>query len=681
MKTITLLAAWLISFAAYAQTSTLYLTTFGGQFPNEKWVEITTGPDGSGTIIWAQGNGFLGNGDGLVTDVAFTVNDGQTYYINCYDRLDDGWDGTVFEIRDAPGRTGRVVAYNNGNSPDDGNDEDNFPSWENYNTERELSEAFSYTPSSCTLAEADSAELVPDCPLGNSVTFDVTSMGSASSLTVTNNAGGTNPSPITAIGTYTITDLPTDDSEVLVTLTPDDDADCFVLLERVRLLRCPEIVECSLGSSYSGTHCYQNNTFQVFDYESDDGSRLILEFNDGQVETDFDELVVYDSDGTVLYDAYGFGGDVTGLRFESSGTRISFGVRADDIIDCFDEGFFNPLDYDVTCSGCVCPPVNDNCSGVLDLATLTSPITESICNARNDFNMNCLSNPARDVIYAIDVNPGDQITIGQTSNTYDSKHRVSYGQTCPGGNLISCEDDPDLAQVEWTNQTGMVQTVYWIQSAFSNDCGDFTLAWEIQQAPDPPANDECIDAITLTVSDNMSCNNEISGTTVDATRSLETTLCTTTSNEDDVWYAFTPNDDANYTFKISNPAEPSYVHVYSGSCSSGLSAIGDCFAIDRSSVDLLNGETYYVQIHTTSAMAFTDFDICVFKSPPPPSNDDCANATTLIESPDNNCSVINSVRHVVRHNQQALVSVLHSLTQMMYGILLFQILLVSTFLI
>ncbi|MCB0539129.1 MAG: fibronectin type III domain-containing protein, partial [Bacteroidetes bacterium] len=132
-----------------AQTSTLYLTTSGGSYATEKWVSITDGPNGTGTVIWAQGNGTYGDGQGLVTDQAFTVTDGTTYYINCYDRYADGWDGTTYEIRSATGGGGILVANNGGVSPNDGTDNDATSSWETPVDELEVSEAFSYTPPSC----------------------------------------------------------------------------------------------------------------------------------------------------------------------------------------------------------------------------------------------------------------------------------------------------------------------------------------------------------------------------------------------------------------------------------------------------------------------------------------------------------------------------------------------------
>ena len=124
------------------------------------------------------------------------------------------------------------------------------------------------------------------------------------------------------------------------------------------------------------------------------------------------------------------------------------------------------------------PPANDNCSGVIDLASLTSPVSGSTTYASNDFILGCLSSSsAKDVIYSIQVPDGATLSIGQTSNAYDSKHSLRYGNTCPGDQLIVCTDDSDTQTETWVNNTGADQTVYWIQSAYSTGSGDYTLSW------------------------------------------------------------------------------------------------------------------------------------------------------------------------------------------------------------
>lgn len=138
----------------------------------------------------------------------------------------------------------------------------------------------------------------------------------------------------------------------------------------------------------------------------------------------------------------------------------------------------------VTIDATVPAPPNDTCAGVIDLGGETSPLTASTLNANNDFGQDCLTNTgAPDVVYSILVPNTFMITIEQTSNSYDSKHRLAYGATCPGDVLITCTDDPDTQQEIWLNNTGSDQTVYWIQSAYSTASGDFTLAWSVDAGP------------------------------------------------------------------------------------------------------------------------------------------------------------------------------------------------------
>lgn len=173
--------------------SELYLTTSGGNWLSEKWVNITTEPNGAGTVIWAQGDGNYGNGAGLVTDVPFCVNDGVTYYINTYDSFDDGWDGTVYAITD---QFSFVVANNGGASPNDLTDLDAGGSFEDPAIELESSEAFSYTPSSC----APVNNLAVDALTSSSADVSWNENGTATSWNIEWGVPGFTPGTATEIG-------------------------------------------------------------------------------------------------------------------------------------------------------------------------------------------------------------------------------------------------------------------------------------------------------------------------------------------------------------------------------------------------------------------------------------------------------------------------------------------------
>lgn len=150
MKRITLFLfafflSWQISAQCNAGVSAVSLTTSGGDYPTEKWVSITTGANGGGTVVWAQGNGTYGNGAGLLTNVTICLSPGN-YYINCYDKYADGWDGTKYTVTSY----GNVLANNGGVSPDNPADADLSSSWETPALELESSEMFTVlAPPSC----------------------------------------------------------------------------------------------------------------------------------------------------------------------------------------------------------------------------------------------------------------------------------------------------------------------------------------------------------------------------------------------------------------------------------------------------------------------------------------------------------------------------------------------------
>jgi hypothetical protein len=132
--------------------------------------------------------------------------------------------------------------------------------------------------------------------------------------------------------------------------------------------------------------------------------------------------------------------------------------------------------------------VNDLCANAIDLATLTSPFTGTTAGASDDDAQTCaLGNTSPDIYYYIDVPNGQVLTIGQTSNGYDSENYLGYGGACGITNVIACYDDSDTQTNTWLNCTGTTQRVYWVQDGFSDNTnfGSFTLAWSIAPAPIP----------------------------------------------------------------------------------------------------------------------------------------------------------------------------------------------------
>ncbi|MFL0354239.1 T9SS type A sorting domain-containing protein [Xanthomarina sp. GH4-25] len=151
--------------------------------------------------------------------------------------------------------------------------------------------------------------------------------------------------------------------------------------------------------------------------------------------------------------------------------------------------------------------------------------------------------------------------------------------------------------------------------------------------PDTPSNDEPANADTLIESTFEVCENPSTGHTANATFTSEV-VCSTSNP--DVWYSFTPTETAEYTFKASllNGATPLYIGIYSGTpgflnafVEEPTSPTIQCQDIVLA--DLTAGTTYYISVTSSNSSRAVYFDLCAYKSPPAPSNDDCTNPTNL----------------------------------------------------
>ncbi|MDO6598102.1 T9SS type A sorting domain-containing protein [Oceanihabitans sp. 2_MG-2023] len=107
---------------------------------------------------------------------------------------------------------------------------------------------------------------------------------------------------------------------------------------------------CQVSCEENVTFCYTNDVV-TYTYSNDNGVPLTVIFNAGQVEVNYDELVVLDSDGvTNLNEAnpYGNNGDLTGLTFTSSGDSLTIIIQSDGSISC-ETNNFTEIDFYVFC--------------------------------------------------------------------------------------------------------------------------------------------------------------------------------------------------------------------------------------------------------------------------------------------------------------------------------------------
>ena len=179
----------------------------------------------------------------------------------------------------------------------------------------------------------------------------------------------------------------------------------------------------------------------------------------------------------------------------------------------------------------------------------------------------------------------------------------------------------------------------------SDDDNTYTSSDNIQYFC-PPANDDCDNAINITVNNDETCTNVTHGTNVGATASSQADDVTG-SPEDDVWFSFVATNTShiisllNVTPVLGTSTDMGMgLYDGSGGCAA-LTLVADSdpntFQVDNLTV----GNTYYLRVYGWSSGSYsakTEFDVCVKIPPSPPSNDDCANAITLTVN--NTCTPI-----------------------------------------
>lgn len=159
------------------------------------------------------------------------------------------------------------------------------------------------------------------------------------------------------------------------------------------------------------------------------------------------------------------------------------------------------------------------------------------------------------------------------------------------------------------------------------------------QTPPRPNNDDCTNAIALSINTDQSCILKTSGTVIGATRSVENSTIPGILN--DVWYTFTATAT---THKISflnlEGTEKNGVgyEVFEGNCGQ-LTGIDSPPSGKISSLTI--GNTYYIRVFSAPQYIswFFTFDICISIPSPPPVNDECTNAITLAINPDTSCTL------------------------------------------
>jgi hypothetical protein len=164
---------------------------------------------------------------------------------------------------------------------------------------------------------------------------------------------------------------------------------------------------------------------------------------------------------------------------------------------------------------------------------------------------------------------------------------------------------------------------------------DTTFNVCVGSPPPPPSNDDCTNAIPLTVNPDYACAVVTPGTVAGATASAVDTASCFGTEDDDVWFSFeaTATTQRISLTGVTGSATDMFHSLWTGSdCGSLALVAGSCSDADTSTpTGLFVGQTYFVRVNTYTATGGQDtsFNICVGTPPPPPVNDDCSGAIDI----------------------------------------------------
>ena len=202
--------------------------------------------------------------------------------------------------------------------------------------------------------------------------------------------------------------------------------------------------------------------------------------------------------------------------------------------------------------------------------------------------------------------------------------------TCGALTSLSCQ----TAATRDTVAGLVIGNTYYVRVYVTNNpTASATSDWNFNICiQNPPANDECAGAVTLTPG--ATCSS-ITGKVDLATTGTVPVGCFGAGTYWDVWYRFTATGVA-HTVTLSNVDAvftAPRMQIYSGTCGA-LVSLSCATGLTITQAGLTIGNTYYVRVAnnvnpwTTSGN--DEFEICVTIAASPPSNDNCNTANLLV---------------------------------------------------
>ena len=294
--------------------------------------------------------------------------------------------------------------------------------------------------------------------------------------------------------------------------------------------------------------------------------------------------------------------------------------------------------------GIIAQPANDDCDNAISLSPSATPSCSGIAgNNTGVVSVNydgCREFDKRNVWY--------KFTASATTHIV----RVGYGTMTNGIVDVFTGDCSSLTNIETCNSevtgpvnetilTGLVigqEYKIAVSTREQANEGSFDIC---VYTPTPPANDECSNAVSLTVNNSNLPVLRTSGSSLFATQSLA--ACTGTA-DDDVWYSFMATQSSHRIHLFYTNTTFS-VEAFSGTCGALVSiACATPGGINKTMPlsGLTPGQVYFIRIFSngSSAASQGSFQLAITSLP---QNDECVNAVTVVPSSNGSNACVASV--------------------------------------
>lgn len=304
---------------------------------------------------------------------------------------------------------------------------------------------------------------------------------------------------------------------------------------------------------------------------------------------------------------------------------------------------YGAVDFDI----CVfSPPIpaNDECANAADLPAnpdiYCQTTVQGTTLGATTGGLNCFGENTSDVWYAFTAASSGHVLQFYDLNIlqgdyYQTGFEVYSGQ-CGTLTSLGCQAGPYELIV---NGLTVGETYYVRVYATQGTIFNFSLC--LKTLPPTPANDECAGALPLIVNSDVYCLESNNPSTLGASQSGST--CFGGGNTSDVWYYFVATSPVHRLDFYASPyfGDQSAIgyEVYSGNNCGGLNTV-HCQEANFNSTTLNTltvGETYYVRVFSYGNSQHYA-TLCIITLPPPPANDDCANAITIVPNSDESCA-------------------------------------------